>query len=161
MATIGIEMCVNSDGDFDMQVYNTAVLMAGLCFVHGWNPLTDIRTHQDCDGKHCPNELLNGRNGWSVQEVYELTNDLLGEIKEKNGQGVPLETEKYVNASHVPPSYQTWLSWQTEKNKNRADYNAWVQDQMNNRINQEDVWFKLSDLIIKHFGMNFFTLQCV
>lgn len=152
MATIGIEMCVNSDGDFDMQVYNTAVLMAGLCFVHGWNPLTDIRTHQDCDGKHCPNELLNGRNGWSVQEVYELTNDLLGEIKEKNGQGVPLETEKYVNASHVPPSYQTWLSWQTEKNKNRADYNSWVQDQMNNRINQEDVWFKLSDLVIKHFG---------
>lgn len=157
-ATIGIEMCINSDGNFDKSVYNTALLMASLCFVYGWNPLTNIRTHQDCSGKYCPKTLLDRKNGWSVQEVYQLTNDLLNEIKAKNGQGVvTTETAKYVKNSKPVPSYEKWVRWSGNENKTHEDYAVWYKNTLNNNVNQELVWYKTADFIMQYFGQDFLS----
>ena len=82
--TIGIEMCINSDGNFAQSVNNTAALMAALCYVYDWDPNKDIYTHQDWDGKYCPQELLSNRDGWSVQSAIDLTVKKLDIIKAQN-----------------------------------------------------------------------------
>ncbi|MCY9737465.1 phosphodiester glycosidase family protein [Paenibacillus alvei] len=52
--TIGIEMCVNRDGDFRESYKRAVWTMAHLCKMYGWNPLTDIKRHYDITHKDCP-----------------------------------------------------------------------------------------------------------
>lgn len=51
--TIGIEMCVNRDGDFQQTYKNTIDLVAGILHYFNWN--TDrLWRHYDVTGKDCP-----------------------------------------------------------------------------------------------------------
>ena len=152
MHTIAIEACINSDGNYPQTIFNTAKLMAGLCYVYGFNPKDDIHTHQDWGGKYCPEQILNGKDGWTLDKVIELTEKELDKIKAENTQGVPITTEQYVNSSHVIPDYTIWKSWSGNEVKNKSNYENWVKDTQTNKIDQEKLWFKISDLVIKHFG---------
>jgi len=51
--TIGIEMCVNSDGDFVKTYRRTVELAADVLRRHGWGP-GDLWRHYDITGKDCP-----------------------------------------------------------------------------------------------------------
>lgn len=169
--TIGIEMCINSDGNFAQSVNNTAALMAALCYVYDWDPNKDIYTHQDWDGKYCPQELLNNRDGWNVQSAIDLTVKKLDSIKAQNstvpktptGGGTvrgPIalggpnidRVAKYVNSSHILPTYSTWLSWDSNKEKTTVYYNNWINNIQSNFVDQKELWFKINNLIIKYFG---------
>lgn len=150
---IGIEMCINSDGNFEQAVHNTAKLMASLCYVYGWDPNQNIRTHQDCTGKYCPKSLLSGDGGWSVQKIYDLTAQYLTQIQSNNPQGAySTTTEDVVKTSQVIPSFSVWSSWHGNENKKMADYNRFKNEIMSNTINQEELWFTIADLTIKYFG---------
>ena len=159
MASIGIEMCVNSDGNFVQAVNNTASLMAALCFTYNWHPLKDIKTHQQRSGKHCPNELLNGRDGWTVEKILELTNKKLQQIKSKTPQGIIEESTiaKNVNTSHNIPEFIEWIEWEGNYGKNLLDYENWIKEVKSNKIPEEKLWFKIADLVIKYFGSNLLT----
>lgn len=61
--TIGIEMCVNADGDFLATKRNTIRLLRQLRQQHG--PLPIVR-HYDITGKICPQVPKNG--GWALLE---------------------------------------------------------------------------------------------
>jgi N-acetylmuramoyl-L-alanine amidase CwlA len=51
--TIGIEMCVNRDGDFRKTYQNTVALAADICHRHGWW-VDRLWRHFDITGKDCP-----------------------------------------------------------------------------------------------------------
>lgn len=51
--TIGIEVCVNHDGNFKNTLENTIALAADICRRHGWNK-NNLWRHYDVTGKDCP-----------------------------------------------------------------------------------------------------------
>ena len=56
-SSIAIELCVNSDGDFEKTKKNAAYLIGELMKKHGIPP-ENIYTHKDWTGKNCPATLL-------------------------------------------------------------------------------------------------------
>lgn len=71
-ATIGIEMCVNSDGDWEKTYWNTIRLVVDILVRRGWK--TDrIWRHYDITGKDCPKPLLDsGRWKQFVSDVQKF-----------------------------------------------------------------------------------------
>ncbi|MFE8704143.1 N-acetylmuramoyl-L-alanine amidase family protein [Cytobacillus sp. FJAT-54145] len=58
--SIGIEICVNSDGDFEKAIHNASKVVAKL--MKQFNiPSHKIVPHKHWSGKNCPARLLNGR----------------------------------------------------------------------------------------------------
>lgn len=51
--TIGIEICVNRDGDFNKTMENTVALAAEICKRYGWTK-ENLWRHYDITGKDCP-----------------------------------------------------------------------------------------------------------
>lgn len=60
--SIGIELTVNSDGNYNGTVEHGAELVKYLMNKHNV-PISRVIRHKDASGKHCPRELLNGKNG--------------------------------------------------------------------------------------------------
>ncbi len=54
---IGVELCVNEDGDFEQTLENGAKLFAYLLHKHDLT-IFDVKTHQDFSGKLCPETLI-------------------------------------------------------------------------------------------------------
>lgn len=79
---IGIEMCVNVDGDFEKTLDNAAQLAATLLHEYGLS-VQDVRKHQDFSGKMCPLTLIeSGR--WHefvgrVQTAYDAYTEEMAE----------------------------------------------------------------------------------
>ncbi len=60
-SSIAIELCVNSDGDFETTKKNAAELICELMEKYDI-PIENVKTHKACDGKNCPATLL--KSGW-------------------------------------------------------------------------------------------------
>ncbi len=54
---IGIELCVNKDGNFEKTFDNASKLVAYLLKEYNLT-INNIKTHKDCSGKDCPNSIL-------------------------------------------------------------------------------------------------------
>ncbi len=86
--SIGVEICVNCDGDFEKALAHTVTLLRKL---KGETGIENIVRHYDASRKLCPAELA--ENDWekwkelkrSVAEVQELTevNDIVWELGER------------------------------------------------------------------------------
>jgi len=61
--SIGIEMCINSDGDYDLAFRNTIDLAAYLLWTYDL-PMDHLVRHYDCNGKICP--LTMSDNNWAL-----------------------------------------------------------------------------------------------
>jgi len=59
---IGIEICVNKDGNYAQAVENAAQLCACLLYAYDLR-LEDVKQHYDFSGKNCPEQLRKG-DGW-------------------------------------------------------------------------------------------------
>jgi len=75
--SIGVEHCVNSDGDYNQTLKNGAELVAHIMKQEGI-PLNRVVQHNYWSGKNCPTQLRAGKNGitWAkykqmVQQAYE------------------------------------------------------------------------------------------
>lgn len=97
--TIGIEMCVNRDGDFNKTYRNAVALAANICHRHGWG-VDRLWRHYDVTGKDCPRYFVDdatarqfgfvgAATGWEQfrkdvgsllisKEVFALFNDIQG-----------------------------------------------------------------------------------
>ena len=63
--SIGIEMCVNSDSNFERTIDRTAALVADIC-IRRSVPIANIRQHFDWNRKNCPQNIRAGRPlSWS------------------------------------------------------------------------------------------------
>lgn len=87
--SIGVEICVNSDGDFTKAVSNAAELVADILREKGAG-VESIRQHEDWSGKDCPNFLREGSKGptWDgfIAQVASL---LSGEPASGGGNPAP------------------------------------------------------------------------
>lgn len=81
--SIGIEMCINSDGNFSKTVDNTVDLIIHLMNTHNI-PINNIVQHNKWSGKNCPNSLRNNRYGI-------IWYDFINKIKSKQGTEVKPE----------------------------------------------------------------------
>ncbi len=71
---IGIELCVNEDGNFDKTFDNGAKLVAYLLKAYDLD-ISNIKTHNDFTGKKCPHSILkNNRFGAFKDRVKEYLN---------------------------------------------------------------------------------------
>ena len=71
---IGIEMCVNEDGDYEQTLRNAEQLCARLLVEYDLKPAA-LRRHQDFSGKVCPAKLI-GSGRWeefcaAVEQQYD------------------------------------------------------------------------------------------
>lgn len=55
---IGIELCVNEDGDFEQTLINAEKLCARLLIAYGLKPEQALKKHEDFSGKVCPATLI-------------------------------------------------------------------------------------------------------
>lgn len=69
--SIGVEICVNSDGDFRKAVVNAAELVRKIMADEGI-PLSNVVQHNRWSGKNCPTNLRNASKGISWGEFIEL-----------------------------------------------------------------------------------------
>lgn len=90
--TLGIEMCVNSDGDFSQTCKNTIALVADILKRHGWGT-DNLWRHYEITGKICPAFFVKdvtarvygfkgAQAGWE-QFIWDVTVELrrrLGEV---------------------------------------------------------------------------------
>ena len=63
--SIGIEICVNQDGDFEAAKANAAALVRLLMAEHGI-PLGNIKQHHDWNGKNCPATIRATPGAWEA-----------------------------------------------------------------------------------------------
>ena len=65
--SIGMEICINSDGNFKKAVQNAAELVAKIMRDEKI-PLSRVVQHNNWSGKNCPRQIRNGRDGitWAV-----------------------------------------------------------------------------------------------
>lgn len=62
--SIGIELCVNSDGDYNKTISNAVELVQHLMKVHKI-PISNIVQHNYWSGKNCPQQIREKKNGIS------------------------------------------------------------------------------------------------
>lgn len=55
---IGIELCVNADGNYEQTLVNAERLCARLLLEYGLDPAKALKKHQDFSGKLCPARLI-------------------------------------------------------------------------------------------------------
>lgn len=71
---VGIELCVNRDGNFEKTFENAAKLVAYLLKEYNLT-IYDIKTHQDFSGKDCPHSILeNNRMNEFKRKVESFMN---------------------------------------------------------------------------------------
>ena len=86
--SIGVEICVNSDGDLRKATDNAVELVKKLMKKHNI-PIENVVQHNYWSGKNCPRELRNG-NPYSWEEFIKKVSDTtMGEVRYKTVQEMP------------------------------------------------------------------------
>lgn len=97
--SIGIELAVNSDGDFTQTVENAAQLVAQIINERGLS-VTDVVQHNRWSGKNCPTNLRNGSKGPTWASFLARVREILA------GDIVPVPNPIPVP---VPPKPAGWI----------------------------------------------------
>src|SRR5690554_1940109 len=97
--SIGIEICVNSDGDFKKAVENAAKLTKHLMDKHNI-PASNVIQHNTASGKNCPRYLRSGEKGVSWGDFKaKLTGKNNTKTKTSTKQKKPTNKPKTTNKS--------------------------------------------------------------
>ena len=91
--TISIEMCINSDGDYNKMYYNTVELVKNL--MSQLNVKRVVR-HFDISGKSCPNHLsANNWSGWEqlLKDIKQPMREYI-DLKQTETVGVKVNNNK-------------------------------------------------------------------
>lgn len=89
--SIGIEICINSDGDYSKSVANTIELTAHLMKLYNV-PLNKVIRHHDVSGKLCPNTM--SKNNWEAWRAFKIA--LEREASKSPGIKVNIKGKVYV-----------------------------------------------------------------
>lgn len=95
--SIGIEICVNSDGDFKKAVQNAAKLVRQIMRQENI-PIQNVVQHNHWSGKNCPTNLRKGR-GWA---------DFIQEVRKTGEVAVVKKDEQHATASASHRAAQEW-----------------------------------------------------
>ncbi|QRG68616.1 N-acetylmuramoyl-L-alanine amidase [Brevibacillus choshinensis] len=107
--TIGIEMCVNKDGDFQNMYKNTLELAADILKRYGWG-IDHLWRHYDITGKSCPAYFVTDSfakrfTGLSAEQAWTKFMDDVQKILTGNPQKIQTNVDKVsieINGVHLP-----------------------------------------------------------
>lgn len=126
LQTIGIEVCVNKDGNYRQTIENLIELLHYLKI----NP-RDIYTHQTWSGKKCPSDILKGREGLDMKYIK----DQLRTYNTRNNTKSP-ETEFSVVSRLVKETLAGKHGNGEDRKKSLGSYYRAVQNEINRRLNK-------------------------
>jgi len=69
--SIHVELCINSDGDYNKTLENGAELVKHLLDKHGLS-INDVKQHYDWSGKNCPAQLRANKDGISWSDFLSM-----------------------------------------------------------------------------------------
>lgn len=69
--SVGVEICVNGGSHYPTAVKNASELVAYLMKKHGISIL-NVKRHYDASRKHCPNEIMNNKDGISWEDFKQM-----------------------------------------------------------------------------------------
>lgn len=95
--SIGIEICVNEDGNYLKAVQNTAELVAELMKKHNI-PIGNVKQHNYWSGKNCPTQLRNGSKGINWNQFIEKVKN---EIKPKTNKLYRVQVGAFKNLDNA------------------------------------------------------------
>ena len=81
--SIGIEMCINSDGDFNKTILNTIDLVKHLMNKHNI-PIENVVQHNKWNGKNCPANIRSGKPiTWNtfINKIKNNENNILYRVQ--------------------------------------------------------------------------------
>lgn len=90
--SIGVEICINADGNYTQSVKNGAYLVAWILDYEGLS-VGDVVRHYDWNRKWCPAQILNNKNGINWTDFLNMVQDELDGIKGKKPKKQAKETE--------------------------------------------------------------------
>lgn len=112
--SIGIEICINKDGDYNKAKENTILLSAYLLDKYNLN-INDLVRHFDASGKICPNTMTS--NNW--EDWDEFKKEVEKNLKVNK---IILTREKI--ESYVKGTYKTFL----ERDPEEEGFNYWTSE---------------------------------
>lgn len=121
--SIGIEMCVNSDGDFSKTVNNTVELVRYLMDKHNI-PISNVVQHNKWSGKNCPANLRSGAKGITWNTFKEFVKG------SKPSKKPSVNIDKLVKDT-IAGKYGNG----SERKKKLGDYYDEVQKRVNEQLN--------------------------
>lgn len=89
MHSIGVEACVNSDGNYKKTIENTANVVAQIAKQENI-PVENIKQHNDWSGKNCPREIRANKDGISWTDFINMVKEEMGQKPSK----APASTSK-------------------------------------------------------------------
>lgn len=110
MNSIGIEICVNSDGNFKKAVQNAAKLVKKIMKEENI-PLSNVVQHNRWSGKNCPRNLRSGAKGVTWNEFIKMVKGEEVEVKPKQKEEKkPSSQPKKPKGNSNIKSFQSWLN---------------------------------------------------
>src|SRR5699024_8857229 len=114
--SIGIEMCVNSDGDYNQTLSNAASLIADIMKRRNI-PLKNVVSHGYWTGKNCPRELLAAKNGVTWNDFKKMIQQGGGVVSSGSSKKPSAPAAKPSKPASKPKPSNDW-----EKNKHDTLY---------------------------------------
>lgn len=112
MESIGIEICVNNDGNFQEALKNAASLVSILLDRHNLT-INDVVQHNHWSGKHCPTRLREGSHGINWTQFKEIiTTQEAGQTAQQQDVAI-IPKPAPVQSDWEQNKYGTW--WKVEK----------------------------------------------
>lgn len=100
--SIGVEICVNSDGDYNKTINNTIDLVKYLMKKYSIS-ISNVVRHYDASRKNCPAEILSGKNGVTWTEFKNrLTKN--NSVNNKEYNATVININSYLMVRSAPNS---------------------------------------------------------
>ncbi|QGG46463.1 peptidoglycan recognition protein family protein [Heliorestis convoluta] len=110
--SIGVEICINGDGDYEKAIHQTKYLIKLLMQQHGV-PIERVVRHFDASGKVCPGTM--GANHWARWHLFKE------QVQEKGPDSLALSLDILVQKGIIQsPDY--WLGHAREGKSVRGDF---------------------------------------
>lgn len=127
--SISIEICVNSDGDYNKAVENGAKLAAMILKEENID-ISNMVQHNYWTGKNCPEQIRAGKNGitWVVfvEKVRGYLNGSSQEIKENKEEYMEQVQERYMINGNYSIDSLPWFCSDRKQIGTTADYQGYV-----------------------------------
>ena len=147
MESIGIESCINSDGDYVQAVKNTAKLVAKIMKDEGI-PISRVVQHNYWSGKNCPAQIRAGQAGINWNKFIQMVKENLGKPSDKPAPKPTQSSPTYYD--YPPATYEVLRAINSYekpdgKAKGKVAKGTKVTAIKEIRSNVNGVWLQLSD----------------
>lgn len=156
--SIGVEICVNSDGDYSAAVRNAASVVAQLMRVHSI-PISKVVQHNHWSGKDCPYNLRGGRKGVNWTQFKQM---VLAEYEGKTVAAVDKKEDEDLKFSSgaAKSLWETMIQSKAQREiviqaaVNAGYSKTWIKDLEEGKVESGDLAGLMAGTIVKLYKQN-------